>query len=446
MGAPEEPDHGAAPSSGPGRERVRHRTPLVAVLGANAVSQVGDLTVAVALPWFVLQTTGSVVQMGFTGAVVGTGALLASVTGGPLVDRLGLRRASVVSDLAAGAAVAAIPLLSWAGVLPFGLFLALAFVVSVLNAPGDMARRALVPTLARLAAMPLERANSADAAIARLAQLAGPVLGGVLVAVAGAEKVLLIDAATFVVSAVAVAAGVPSHADGTDAPAGVLERDRQVFADCRPTRSPARQYLSELREGFRFVRSSGLLVSLVVVAAVANLLEKPLMSVVAPLYAEDLYGSAASFGAMLGAFGAGALAGALAFGVVGHRLPRRLTFVVCLTLAPLVMFGSLAATPPLPVLLVVLAVSGVIFGPMNALSATAVQETTPPRLLGRVFGTVSALSMVGVPLGAAGVGVIVAQLGLVPTLVVMGGCYLVLAIVMAGNPALRAMDSRGVET
>jgi hypothetical protein len=46
--------------------------------------------------------------------------------------------------------------------------------ISILNAPGDLARRAMVPTLARWAAMPLERANAADTAIPRLAQLVGP--------------------------------------------------------------------------------------------------------------------------------------------------------------------------------------------------------------------------------------------------------------------------------
>jgi hypothetical protein len=81
------------------------------------------------------------------------------------------------------------------------------------------------------------------------------------------------------------------------------------------------------------------LVSLIVIATVASLLEKPLMSVVAPVYAEDRHGSAASFGAMLGAFGAGDLVATLAFSVVEHQLPRRLTFLAWL-LAPVVMFGA----------------------------------------------------------------------------------------------------------
>ena len=208
-------------------------------------------------------------------------------------------------------------------------------------------------------------------------------------------------------------------------------------------RSPARQYLIELREGFRFVRTSGLLISLIVIATVAGLLEKPLMSVVAPVYAQDYYGSAASFGAMLSAFGAGALAGTLAFSVVGHRLPRRLTFLGCLLVAPVTMFGSLAATPPLAALLVALAVSGVLFGPMNSLFATAIQQTTPTGLLRdrdglrALDGRSSARRnhrRAGRGRGWPGRH---ARWD--------GGIYLALAVAMVLNPALRAMDVRRVE-
>jgi len=104
----------------------------------------------------------------------------------------------------------------------------------------------MVPALARWAAMPLERANAADTAIPRLAQLAGPLIGGVLVAATGAANVLLLDAATFLLSAAFVAIAVPSHTDAEDkqSSSGFRGRDHQVFADSRLMRSPARQYLS----------------------------------------------------------------------------------------------------------------------------------------------------------------------------------------------------------
>jgi MFS family permease len=422
---------------------VTRSAPLVTVLAANAVSQVGDMMVAIAMPWFVLETTGSVVRMGFAGAAIGAGVVVSSAAGGPVVDRLGSRRASVYSDLAAGAAVLAIPLLYVSGNLDFWQFLILVFLVAVLNAPGDLARRAMIPVLARKAAIPLERANAADTAIPRFAQLAGPILGGVLVAVLGAANVLVLDAATFFLSAALVALGVRSSTTASQVlpRAAGQDEDPGLFANTRHLGHPFRRYLKDLAESLRFLRSSGLVLSLVLVAAVANMLEKPLMSVVAPVYAESFYQGAATFGLMMAVFGAGAVVGTVIFGIVGDRLPRRLTFLVCLTLGPLLLFGSLATTPPLPALLIAIAASGLFFGPMNSLFATAVQETTSEDMLGRTFGTISALSMVGIPFGTVLIGVVAERAGTIPTLVAMGSIYLILAGVMFVNPAMEKMES-----
>ena len=115
---------------------IADRTPIFALLGANAVSQVGNMMIMVAIPWFILETTGSAARTGLAAAAIGVGAVLAAVLGGPLVDQLGFKRASVLADLASGATVAAIPLLYLAGLLPFWQFLVLVCLVSSLNAPG----------------------------------------------------------------------------------------------------------------------------------------------------------------------------------------------------------------------------------------------------------------------------------------------------------------------
>ena len=90
------------------------------------------------------------------------------------MDRLGFKRASVLADIASGATVAAVPLLYGAGILRFWQLLVLVFLLSSINTPGDSARFALIPALARRATMAVERANAVDRAIARLAQSVGP--------------------------------------------------------------------------------------------------------------------------------------------------------------------------------------------------------------------------------------------------------------------------------
>jgi MFS family permease len=81
------------------------------MLSADAISMAGNAAALVAIPWFVLQTTGSASKTGITAAAAIVPVIISGLFGGPYVDRLGYRRASIVSDLASFAAVAAIPLL-----------------------------------------------------------------------------------------------------------------------------------------------------------------------------------------------------------------------------------------------------------------------------------------------------------------------------------------------
>jgi len=86
-------------------------------------------------------------------------------------------------------------------------------------------------------------------------------------------------------------------------------------------------------------------------------------------------------------------------------------------------------------------VGGLLFGPINPIASTVIQEHTPPQLLGRVFGALTALAQAGIPIGAVLAGVVVQRAGLVPTIVGMGVLYLLVALGMFFNRALRQMDT-----
>jgi hypothetical protein len=258
----------------------------------------------------------------------------------------------------------------------------------------------------------------------RFGQVLGPFLGGVLIAAIGAANVLFVDAGTFCLSAAAVAVGVP----------------RDVGAST-PARAGRRRYFAELAEGLRFVRSKPFLLSMVLVATIGNALDKPLVTVIAPVYAKRIYGSPTSLGVLVGAFGAGALVGSLLFAAIGRDWSRRRTFLSCYVIGPLLIFGTLALQPPLGIAIVAALAAGLAFGPVNPIFATVTQEHTPPQLLGRVFGALTALASAGVPIGAALVGVVVQSAGLIPTIVGMGLVYVAVNLGMFLNPALRGMDA-----
>ncbi len=169
---------------------TRRRLPVAALLAANTVSLAGNALTAIAIPWFVLETTGSAARVGLVGFSAAVPAVLAAFFGGAIVDRLGFKQSSVVSDLLSGVTVALIPLLHQTVGLPFAGLLGLVFLGALLDAPGVTARQALFPDLVALAGIRLEGANAAYQTVHRLSQLLGPALAGVLIALLGASNVL----------------------------------------------------------------------------------------------------------------------------------------------------------------------------------------------------------------------------------------------------------------
>jgi MFS family permease len=401
------------------------RVPILGLLGANAVSETGNVLAFVAIPWFVLQTTGSAAMTGLAGGAFLLAAVVAGVVGGPIVDRLGFKRTSIVADLAGAITVALIPSLYHTVGLAFWQLLVLVFLGGFLDAPGHTARQSLVPDLAGRAGMRIERANSVFQGIQHASFLAGPPLAGILIALLTPGHVLWIDAVTFVVSAVLVAVLVPSDAPRGSTTAAVPRRTRG--------------YLAELAEGLTFIRRDRLVLWMFGIGVVANFFVLPLFAVVLPFYADETYGSAVNLGLMLGGFGGGALAGTVCYGIVGHLLPRRATLVVAIVLLGLP-FWVLVATPPLGVTMAALFVAGFALGPPNPLTYSVVQERTPPRMLGRVLGAGVSLSMVAVPVGMVLCGYASEILGLRFTLAGISVCYLAVGLVTFLSPALRELN------
>lgn len=392
----------------------RRRLPVYALLGGNAISLIGNQLAGLAIPWYVLTTTGSAGRTGLVAFCSLVPSIIAMVFGGALADRLGHKRMSIISDLASGATVAAIPLLHHTVGLPFPLLLLLVFLGALLDAPGAAARQALIPDATALAQMPLERVNGSFQVIQALSGLVGPPLAGLLIAVMDESNVLWIDAASFLFSAAAVVAFVPNGK--------------------RAEQSEGR-YLSDVAAGFRFLRQDRFLRSLASIGTMVNFLLSPLFAVILPVLAKEAYGSASDLGIAIAGEGAGSLAGALLYTTFGHRLPRRVTAIGCFFLAALPL-GLLALTPPLWVTVVSLALFGFWISPLNPLLFTIMQERVPAELRARVFGALVAASMLAAPAGVLLVGVLVAGIGVEAIVTVITCGLVVTAIIMLLNPAL----------
>ena len=116
------------------------RTPLVGALVAEGISFVGTRVSMIAIPWFVLSTTGSATQTGLVAAAEITPLVIFKALGGPLLDRVGPRRVTLVCDLLSAFVVAAIPLLHGLGLLGFPTLLVLVAVAGALRGRATPAR------------------------------------------------------------------------------------------------------------------------------------------------------------------------------------------------------------------------------------------------------------------------------------------------------------------
>lgn len=187
----------------------RSTLPLGGVLAAMAVSLTGTRISVVALPWFVLVTTGSATQTGLVAFCEMTPYVVVKAFTGPLVDRIGPRAVSWTTDLASATAAAAVPLLHALDLLSFPLLLVLVALIGAARGPGDLAKKVMVPEAAERGRVPLERATGLSGVIERLASTVGLAIGGSLVALLGPLTALAVNAGCFALGSAIIKLALP---------------------------------------------------------------------------------------------------------------------------------------------------------------------------------------------------------------------------------------------
>lgn len=407
----------------------RRAVPLVGLLSGHAVSLTGNMLTLIALPLYVLDQTGSAALTGVAGFAATLPVVIGGSLGGVLVDRVGYRRSSVIADLVSAVTMAAVPLLDRTFGVPLWAVLGLVFLSGLLDTHGQTARYAVLPDAADAAGLSLERAVGLFEATERTARLVGAPVAGLLVAVLGPLTVLGVDAATFGVSASLIAGLVPRH----------LPSSATTGHEGRQADTPS-GYWNQLGEGLRYLVREPLLRAVVVLVVVTNMFDSAKSTVILPVFAQRELGGAVAFGLLVGAGGGGALIGSLLFGAVGHRLPRRLTFVTAFAFAGAPPYFALAAGLPLTGLLAVTVLAGFSAGAINPIIGIIKLESVPPGMRARVFGLIGAGCWAAMPLGAVLAGLAVQHLGLTTTLVAIGSAYLLVTLAPLAGGAWRDMD------
>ncbi len=399
------------------------RRPVYLILFAALAAAAGNGISLIAFPWLVLQRNGSASEAAIVAGAASLPLLFSTLIAGTAVDYLGRRRISLLSDALSATTVAAVPVLAiifGQQSVTVGVLAVLAALGAVFDPAGIPARESMLPEAATRAGWTLDRTNGFYEAIFNVAYIVGPGLGGLLIATIGGINTMWVTAGAFGLSMLAISwlrlpgAGAPPVADRPDGPwYGMVE-------------------------GLRFVWNLKVLRALALIDLAMTGLYLPMESVLFPKYFTDR-DEPAHLGWVLMALSIGGLAGALAYPLIVRGLSRRWTLLA----ATLTLGGCTAlisTLPPLPVILLLCGLIGLVYGPIAPIYNVVMQTKSPPQLRGRVVGVMTSLAYAAGPLGFMLAGPLTDATGLRMTFLVLAIPMIAIGLVSLRLASLRELD------
>jgi MFS family permease len=360
---------------------------LRALLAAEVVSTTGSMMTWLALPWFVLSTTGSASRMGLVLAAEALGVAACGIPGGHLSARIGARRTMVAVNAIAGPAILLVPLLHWAGVLSFGLLLVIVFGIGGLFGPYFASQRVILAEILGEDEARVSAANAWLQGATRITMLLGPPLAGVLITLIGAPAVLVVDAGTFLFALVVIALFVPGG---------------------KPVEAP--EDARGLLAGVRQLGRNRLLLAWTVSIAVGDAAWSALFATL-PFYAFTYYdGNAKVAGVLMACFGVAAVVG----NVISFRVRRRMepaSLIAVFVLAQAAALWLLVGAGPAGWIAAALLLAGLANGIVNPSLHAMLTLIVPAAVRSQTLTAVLVINQLAAPAGYLGAGLLLAHGG-----------------------------------
>ena len=390
----------------------------------DTVSQFGTTISGLALPLLaVLVLNASTLEVGLLTAFETLAFLLIGLPAGAWVDRMRRRRVLILNDLVRAVAIGSLPLAAALHHLTIGQLFAVAFVSGVSTVFFDVAYQSYLPEL--VGRESLVEGNAKLQASESVAQVAGPSVGGLLVQALTAPYAVLVDAVSYLWSALWV----------------MRIRDRPA----RPEPAADRNLVREIAEGLRFVAGNRLLRAITMTTGISNLFSAATYSLLLVLLARTLHLSPGLIGLSTSAGALGGLLGAATSTRVTRRIGQGQAIVASIALAqvPGLALPFVHRNWTFGLLLVAVFVTGVGVVVYNITQVSFRQGLCPPELLGRMNATIRFVVFGTMPAGGVLGGVLGSVLGVRAGLLVcaLGGLIAVLPAVLSPLPRMRELPA-----
>jgi MFS family permease len=390
---------------------------------ARSTSWIGDGVMVVALPWQVYELTNSPTAMGVVGAAQMVPIFAFTLFGGVASDRIDRKKVILASEITRGLAAAAAGVLAVTGNLELWHVGVMVVVFGLGQAFAGPAFGSIVPQI--VPEELLVQANSALYTMNTIAlRLGGPALGGLLIGLFGTGTAFLLDAASYLTGACAIA----------------LLRARTVARVLAAENKPT--IFADIREGVRYIRRQTWLWGTATWwLLVAPLGHAPYVVLLPYLMKNDLGGNAGDLGLL---FAAGGVGGVLMSLVLSQlRMPRRhVTFMyVMLAIGITDLFFYSLTNAPWQTLVIAFFAEGMLTGAILTWN-TLLQRAVPTEFLGRVRSLDSFAAFALTPVAMAIIGPAAAAIGVRPVLAVCGLAAGAVTIAVFLLPGMRETEGR----
>jgi len=348
----------------------------------GTISLLGDQFYLVALPWLVLQQTGSAVAMG---AIMMAGAIpraLLMLVGGAVSDRMSARKIMIATAAARTICVTVIGVLVWLRILRTWELYAVALAFGVADAFAVPAQTAYMPSLVKREQ--LVAASSVSRSAAQLTTIVGPVPAGFVIKTLGVAWAFFVDAISFLFII------------------GALWK----LPDPPKSQTARKAMLQSIAEGIAYVGKDVPLRSLMLLAMILNFCIAGPVSIGLAYLTKATFGSPAVYGIVISAVAAGSLLGALLAGV--WKIRRRGVMILLVSLLLGVCLGSIGLLGKVWSIASVLLVMGAAAGMVNIHIGAWIMQRIDVAVRGRVASVLMLASFGITPISLAVAGFLVA--------------------------------------
>ena len=404
--------------------RIRHSHLLaLAALFASA----GNSAVHIAIPWLVLETTGSSANAGIVLGISGFSVIFSAPLIGGLIAILGARPVSIWADIISAGSVVLFPIVGSLFGLNLASLLIIAIVGAIFDPAGATARKSLIQAVAEREGRSLIKFNGTYEAAATVGTVLGPTGAALAISTVGINTTFYLIAIVFLMAS-CLAFFIPVVTTFT--------KSDESFS--------FGNVVKETRIGMNALWRDKPLMSLVGLYTLLTAIYMPVESIVLSRYFRDL-NEPKTFGFVLSAMSVGVVIGALQF----HRAVKIFSpgnmVIVSMTLIGAVVCAM--AFLPNAIIFIGLGLAlGLAYGPVSPMSNYLVQQRMPQHLHGPVFGTQFSLMYLATPAGTLALGLIVQSVSIAPLLFVIGALFIVVTLLVGFTGPLRRLSVDALTT